>query len=395
MSQSPSPPPLALAWLFPPAVFLFILPFAHTIALRWVTAVLTLGIALWQWRRGPQVPQLPCKAALVFWAASLALSLLWSIDPAESASDFKVDVGYSLAMFCAFYVLTQSAREFELWLLALATGSLVISLLAIGNCAWYGSWQLGYQNARGEFATCMVTALPAVLLLGLRDTPWSRANLHVRWMLPVILIACVLTLSRMLLVALVLMMLVAAALQALRRRLDARQALGVAAVVTVLAGAILLMVIEERRASNTLGVDLRPAIWSFALQRIGEHPWIGTGYGYLIDRHDYARAFPDRGIWHAHNLLLAYAEQAGVIAALAITVLFLALGIEYWRLYRSDQPIASYVGVAGLAMLIGVFAKNMTDMFFTRECALLFWSLNGALLGYGRRARAAAGADRG
>mgnify|MGYP006866175926 CR=1 FL=1 len=39
------------------------------------------------------------------------------------------------------------------------------------------------------------------------------------------------------------------------------------------------------------------------------------------------------------------------------------------------------VGAAGLALVVGVVAKNMTDDFFVRHNALLFWSLTGAALG--------------
>lgn len=392
MSQNPSSsPPLALAWLLPPAVFLFFLPFAHSIALRWFAGLLTVGIAVWQFRREPRMPPLPCKPAIEFWVGSLALSLLWAVNVVDSLSEMKVDVGFSLAMFFAFFCLTQSARELQIWLIALAKGNLVISLLAIGYCAWYGEWMLGYQNARGEFATCMITALPAILLLTLRGQPWSHRNAHVLWILPVMLAAGLLTLSRMFLGALVLMLMTAAVLQAVRHRLNMRQGLIAAAIASALIVIALLAVTEERGVN--LGEDLRPAIWDFTWQRIKEHPWTGTGYGYLIERRDYARAFPDLGIFHPHNILLAYAEQAGVFGALALCAVFIALGREYWRLYRSDQHAVNYIGVAGLAMLIGVLAKNTTDMFFTRECALLFWSLNGALLGYGRRAAALADAD--
>lgn len=387
MSQNRLPPPLPTAWLLPPSVYLFILPFTHTIALRWLAALLTLAVAIWQWRRGMHFSEFPCKGALAFWAVCLLVSVVGAADTAGSAAEFKVDVIYSLAMFLAFYTITQSAREFEAWLFALATGSFAISLLAIAYWAWFGEWELGYQNARGEFATCMITALPLILLLSLRDMPWTRGTVVVKWILPFMLAAGLLTLSRMFLGALVLMLLVAAGLEAARHRLSLRLGLMVAAIASALAATAILAVTEERGVN--FGDDMRPAIWNFAWQRIKQHPWIGTGYGSMSNRHDYIQAFPDLGIFHPHNLLLAYAEQAGVLGVLAIVAVFLALGREYWRLYRSDTVAASHVGVAGLAMLIGVFTKNMTDMFFTHECALLFWSLNGALLGFGRRSAAA------
>jgi O-antigen ligase len=386
------PSSLAIGWLLPPAVFLFILPFAHTIALRWTAALVTLGIAIWQWRRGPRIPALPCKAAFAFWVVSLLLSLSGATNLARSVSDLRVDVVYSLAMFLAFYALTRGARELRIWLLALARGSLAISLLAIIYFLWYGDWLLGYQNMRGEFATCMITALPAILLLAKRGMPWTGKNDYLQWILPVMLVAGLFTLSRMFLGALILMMLLATGLETMRGRLSLRHGLIFVAIASALAAIALFAISEERGVS--LGNDPRPEIWSFAWQRITEHPWIGTGYGNMPIPHDSPPTLSELGYSRPHNLLLAYAEQAGVFGAIAIMVVFVALGREYWGLYRSDELSLSYVGIAGLAILAGVLAKNMTAMFFTRECALLFWSLNGALLGYGRRMSALADAGR-
>jgi O-antigen ligase len=385
LKRNPLPPStLNPAWLLPPAVFLFILPFAHSIALRWIAALLTLAIAAWQYLRGRNAPGLPAKTGLALWALALLLSLVWAVNPVDSFSELKVDVAYSLLMFLAFYGLTQGVREFRCFLLAMAVGSVTISLLAIGYRLWYGDWMLGLQNARGEFATCMVTTLPAILLLALRDTPWSSRRPYVLGMLPVLLGAGLFTQSRMFLGALILMMVVAVALQGLRHRINLRQTLFAAGVAGALAAIAVLAISDERGVG--LGDDLRPAIWSFAWNRIQQHPWTGTGYGYTIMRRDYIQQFPDMGIFHPHNIFLSYAEQAGALGMLGLCAVFAALGWEYWRLYRSDARATNYIGVAGIAMLIGVLAKNMTDMFFVRECALLFWSVNGVLLGYGRRA---------
>jgi len=39
------------------------------------------------------------------------------------------------------------------------------------------------------------------------------------------------------------------------------------------------------------------------------------------------------------------------------------------------------IALAVIALACGVFAKNMTDDFFTRDGALLYWLLAGATLG--------------
>jgi hypothetical protein len=41
----------------------------------------------------------------------------------------------------------------------------------------------------------------------------------------------------------------------------------------------------------------------------------------------------------------------------------------------------------GLAMLAGFVVKNLTDDFFYRHNALVFWAINGMLLGLARSTR--------
>jgi O-antigen ligase len=366
-------------------LLLFILPFAHNISLRWLAALATVAIALWRWQARFAVPPLPCKLPIAFWLATLLLSIPWAHDPWASFSELKVDVLYSLLLFTAFFVLTQSARELQVWLTALAAGSFTVSLVAIVSFVRHGAWVPGEQNALGEFATCMVTALPAIVLLSVRNMPWSQRSAWARYLLPVMLLAGVLTLSRMFLGALILMLLANAILQAWRRRLNLRQIFVVTvSLFAVLAAAGVAIMAQQRGLQ--LASDLRPAIWQVAIQRIAEHPWLGAGYGRLLDADVYRQAFPGELIFHPHNLLLGFAAQAGIFAAVGIVLVFYALGREYWRMVRADSRVLAYVGIAGLVMLTGVLAKNMTDMFFVRECALLFWAINGALLGFAARA---------
>jgi hypothetical protein len=55
--------------------------------------------------------------------------------------------------------------------------------------------------------------------------------------------------------------------------------------------------------------------------------------------------------------------------------------IAFSRLANSRDARTAAVGATGLALVVGVIAKNMTDDFFVRHNALLFWSLTGAALG--------------
>jgi O-antigen ligase len=75
----------------------------------------------------------------------------------------------------------------------------------------------------------------------------------------------------------------------------------------------------------------------------------------------------------------------GIPGILVLMLLFFSILREYWRFYKSVDVRLQWLGACGLAMVIGVLMKNMTDHFFSRDLSLLFWSLVGMTLGYGKR----------
>ncbi len=44
-------------------------------------------------------------------------------------------------------------------------------------------------------------------------------------------------------------------------------------------------------------------------------------------------------------------------------------------------------GICGLLLVVGVVGRNLTNDFFQRDLALLFWSIAGMLLGYAGHAK--------
>ena len=89
--------------------------------------------------------------------------------------------------------------------------------------------------------------------------------------------------------------------------------------------------------------------------------------------------------WHAHNMFLNAAISMGIPGALAMLVLFAWFGYLYLRLLGTNEALLQRIGVAGLLLLVGVVGRNLTNDFFVRDGALLFWALNGALLGVAYR----------
>ena len=139
--------------------------------------------------------------------------------------------------------------------------------------------------------------------------------------------------------------------------------------------------------------DNRAPIWRAAIQMIAEKPWTGHGYDLdsVGDNFTKRLSEPDLRDWirHAHNVLLDYAIQMGVFAAAILAILFVTLFVEFWRLAASKRTerdqLARVAAICGMALVTGVFMRNMVDDFFSRHMVLLFGAVLGMLLGIANR----------
>jgi len=82
--------------LLPFAVFLFILPFPGTVALRLLGLGMGLILCAWTWHK-EGFPQVPAWTAILLWGGCALLSLATAIDPGYSLGEIKNEVGYAMA----------------------------------------------------------------------------------------------------------------------------------------------------------------------------------------------------------------------------------------------------------------------------------------------------------
>ena len=88
---------------------------------------------------------------------------------------------------------------------------------------------------------------------------------------------------------------------------------------------------------------------------------------------------------HAHNVFASQWLQTGLVGMLAFTAFIAALALRYVRFLRSRDDTLAFVGVAGLALIAGFIAKDLTDDFLFRSNAKELWAMTAFLLGYGMR----------
>jgi len=146
---------------------------------------------------------------------------------------------------------------------------------------------------------------------------------------------------------------------------------------------------EDAPMSTSFERDLRPAIWAKGLEQWGKAPWLGHGFGREIVAPAFIPLTPKVAdhpeIRHAHNAVLDTGIAVGALGVAILAALLVALAREYLRYL--PRPDLAPLGLLGLTLLVGFVAKNTTDDFMYRHNALVFWALNGMLLGLGREAR--------
>jgi O-antigen ligase len=368
------------------------LAFNHTIALRLYAmgAAVVLTFVAGGWR---ELRALPLRSTWIVWAVVAAISVAFAKDR-HALHEYSHEVVYAFAAFATWYFLARRVDGAR-WLAYTLMGVLVTAL-ALGTLRYarLGTWfDLGEYGDVGSLSTFLVTVLPLLLLLALRSRARSAERIGALALIVGCLVAGFLTLNRMFWFAAAAEIMIFA-IYSIRYWQTARRGLwmgGVVAIVAVLAVTEVLLASESRIALAAPGTgvlefvaeDPRGDLWRFAVHQIANHPLLGAGIGKWSSRAVFDANFHDPMLLHAHNLFLDRALETGLPGLAAFVALLASVAIVFRRMARSGDPGAAAIGAAGLALVIGVVLKNLTDDFFIRQNAMLFWSLTGAALGAG------------
>ena len=376
--------------LLPFAVFLFILPFPGTVALRLLSLAAGLVVCAWIWHK-EGFPEVPAKTVLLLWVACALLSLAGAIDPGYSQSEIKNEIGYTMAAYLGFITLTRTRGDAEFLIIALILGNVALSMIALWDNFSSSSayWYNGRAGGSGSYSTYLLALLPVLLWAGC-VLPHRRRWAVISGLAVLQLFVAVLVGQRAFWLAFALQGMFA--LYLLRARgfiaISARRLRALGAAAVILASLAIVGATATRNAVS-LTQDPRVTSWPAVAARILEHPLFGKGFG----RQAMKKAYPDLAsreyplFTHPHNLFLNYGIAMGVPGTLAILLLFLALLRKFWELSRADDRVIAMAGICGMLLVIGVVARNLSNDFFQRDLALLFWSIAGILLGYAQHAR--------
>jgi O-antigen ligase len=385
-------------------VYVITLPVAHTIALRNLAflALLVLTLALLLERK--EMPQFPLWRAWLAYATVGLIAVFLGFDPEASMREFRTEFLYCYTMLLIGSIWGKQFASFKAFALLLAAANLVLvssafmfaglamtfdSVMRVPAIAYAGldnNWILMviflnvwlvivlWQEKKRVLPLVLVGLLgldiwamlvgynrQAWVALGIGMASWSLSMLYQKfswWR--VLAIACGLGIVVLLF-----------SIQLHRRTILEVPASMHAAGET--------SAIEEARVA--LGKDQRWELWRFSLEKIAARPLVGSGPGRDVFRKLYPEFHPDDvNLWHAHNMILNKGIQMGIPGILTFLFLWFALAREMLRYARKSQASGS-LAVAGLSIIGTVFVKNMTDDFFVRNTALMFWLIMGLVLG--------------
>ncbi|MBL0142090.1 MAG: O-antigen ligase family protein [Betaproteobacteria bacterium] len=382
------------------AAFLVVAPVTASSGLRvalLAVAALALGHLAFHHGRDRLAPAPPTFVSipLVLWAALATASLAWSVDPAYTRSELRAEIAYGALAFCVFY-FAADGKNIRLWAAALLAGTAVLAVTDLAR-AFIAPNAASFNSGAGRFTTHLVLAAPFFMLLTVdRPAGFGKRPAILAGGIAVFFAAALASQNRIVWGAfLVSLAVLGGALVPSAPREFGRKALAalgiLGAAIVILFGISMMKKVEvyttARNAGESLERDVRPRFWAIATGAIADRPLAGHGFGRDIIAPRFRAEFGDTEgrefAAHGHNLFLNAAVSLGAAGLAALTILMAALALAHAR--NLARPATRIAGAIGLALVAGFLVKNLTDDFFNRHNALVFWALNGMLIGFGKR----------
>ena len=325
--------------------------------------------------------------------------------PEYSLSELRPELLYDLLAFGVFFLASASVTDWKREWTALAVGTFLLLVFQVLH------EDFGLRMGRhppdggpGPFSThlvLMAALLPALVW----QAPWGfgRPSWTLALALVMIFGAAWTTGNRIVWIALIAASIAAIAASARASTSDARdrRRLGIVFAIGALAMTIAFVLSIGEKSERyyrqdptftaSLERDVRRPIWSLGLQKAHEAPWLGHGFGREILEPSFLPLRPHAlhpPVTHGHNAFLNVMLELGLAGLAIFIALWFFLARHYWRMLTI--PTVAPLGVIGLTLLTGFLVKNLTDDFFHRHNGLVFWALNGMLLGLASRNREAA-----
>jgi len=384
---------------------LLVVPFGQLGSLRNVLAsavlIATLAVVRSRWR------SLPLLLPMALWIGWCALSAAWSFEPYYSLKATYLDWVLGAGVFYGAMQLTQSPGRY-CQLMVAATAALIllaglsIALLMFAPPGAEVAHELRtglfrYYPGVGVASTCAAFLLPLCLV-------WLGRPSAIKLVWFIVFVAAAMAVgmvakNRMFWLAMIFAYCGTFVLAWPNRSSRSRlfSALALMAMVVV-AGSLLLKTVVDRSGQQVAADavlleksfvdDPRLKAWGYWLAKAAESPLIGNGYDKKQLKQMHSPAAQARIVsvdqallTHAHNLSIDILLQTGMIGLALFLWLVGSLARGFWHSRADPDAVIRYAALAGLLLIMVMFAKNFTDDFFENPMILVFWSAAGLLIG--------------
>jgi O-antigen ligase len=363
-----------------------------------------------------RVSSSPVVAATLIWIAYVGIWVAFSPNWLDSLQSWRGDVLTPVLAAWLFYVLTRTIADTARFSAVLLIGLVVLAAMVALDP--FQALNLEHQPQYGTVglvSTWFITLAPLVPLAWIAPEPWRAAARGLSGVAVIALLTGAwFSGNRMVWICFAVMLLLGAAISffasqrfnvaAPRKNYFSLVAIAIVAFGISAAGFVASSIYrtEIHMGPNESPVeymrhDNRKPIWREAFKMIGEKPFIGHGFHATELGDAFSARFTDpwfrQWVRQAHNFVLNYALQVGVIGAGILVMLFAALALAFLKLTTSASSVARLAATCGVALVAGVFLRNMVDDFFNRHTILLFGALVGMLLGLATHQHHAAAAS--
>jgi O-antigen ligase len=374
------------------ALFLASSMFGHTVSVRLMLLGTGIVLAAIVASRNQVRVLPPIWLPFLLWGAWALLSLGWSFEPDRTWKEWRNEIFYTGAALWICYVGAQAQEAPRHFLTIVSAAAALVCGVAVYEFSGSVEGYLeGWHGGPGDHSSAVLTLMPGIAMAAWYFSRPGRPRWPavLLWALVAILFASAYTtLNRTIWGGLAIEFALIGFLVLARTRATVA-AIAVTLVVVAGCSAILLNVQAQREAlgGTSMQRDHRLELWPQVLERIEERPLTGYGFGRGILREALQKEFSslDIHLWHAHNIFLEALIQGGAPALVLLLFLLGTLAREGWRLARDADEATAACGIALLAVIAGMLARNMTDILLVRQNALLFWGVSGTLLAMGTR----------
>ena len=377
--------------------FLFILPFTHTVAIR-LSFLLIAFIALMFIYPFKPLQKFPCKKILLLWMLFPLLIIPFAWDINYSLNEIKVELGYSFMAFSLFFLLSYQKVFFIKSALFAAIFSLIcVSLWGLWNSYWHdGIWlETAQHNGSASYISYTLILIPLLIFAYFLVSQYRSLIIAIAALL---IVTSFVSGQRIFVVALLAEMLIFIFWAKHSFNLNTKKLVFVSSIFILLSMIFAVISLLNRFEGSIEAAihyqqhDPRLALFSIPIDLIKNAPLIGYGFGRDTMLHvlggkavleQILSTYPQGYQYsHAHNLLLNYAIEVGLVGLMLFASVFICLFKYYYDSAKQSKLLVAVAGMVGMAILLGFLIRNQSNDMFYRDISLFFWSIQGVLLGF-------------